>query len=393
MISVAYVVPPLRSASGWRSYCRHFLPAISRFVAPVLYVSSEDSDEAAALFPDWPHYTLPMIQDFAFANAPSIPHILAARWRAARVPLPPVDVVHSLEAYPTGLIGSWLVKRAGCSHVITGHGTYSINAAASVLDRMAYSRVLRDASMFCPISDGTMGLLRQHFPAESARLPMRVVRHGTAYCQLVPRHEAMHRRAASVPTVLSVGAIKPRKGYHVSLAAFALLKRRVPSARYWIVGRVDQPEYLKTLQRFIEQEHLEDVHFLGELSPEALRKCYQDASLFALAPQQVGFSFEGFGLVFLEAGAYGLPVVATRTGGVADAIDVGTTGLLTDPSDREGLAAAMERLLTDHELARRMGLANRERAEMFTWERSAIEMNEIYELFRRRKSAVIGSTG
>ena len=391
MISVAYLVPSLQAASGWRTHACSFLRAISRFVAPVLYVASSDADAAAALFPDWPRRVLPAIQRVAFRNVRSVPRIVAARWRVATVQVLPVDIVHSLEAYPTGLVGSWLAERAGRPHVITGHGTYAVNAHASCIDRVAYASVLRGAAAFCPVSTGTARLVREYFPAATAGLSLRAVLNGNDYFQQVPRIEALDRRSPAVPTVLSVGAIKPRKGYHVSLAAFARLKRRVPAARYWIVGRVEEPRYFETLRSFVEQEHVQDVHFLEALPEEALRQRYRDASLFLLAPQQVGLSFEGFGLVFLEAGAHGLAVVATRTGGVPDAVRDGTTGLLADPSDVEGLATALERLLTNQELAARMGRANREWSETLTWERCANQYVEVYERVLAGERDALGS--
>ena len=110
-----------------------------------------------------------------------------------------------------------------------------------------------------------------------------------------------------------------------------------------------------------------------------MRRLYQESSAFFLAPQQEGLQFEGFGLVFLEAGAYGLPVVATRTGGVPEAVQDGVTGLLADAEDSEGLARALLRLLTEPGLRRELGCANRLLAETLTWERNAAEQFQAYQ--------------
>jgi glycosyltransferase involved in cell wall biosynthesis len=74
-----------------------------------------------------------------------------------------------------------------------------------------------------------------------------------------------------------------------------------------------------------------------------------------------------------------LPVVATRSGGVPDAVVDGETGLLCEEGDVDGIAAAILRLLGDEELARRMGLANRDWAETLTWERTIEEQLKLYE--------------
>jgi phosphatidylinositol alpha-1,6-mannosyltransferase len=117
---------------------------------------------------------------------------------------------------------------------------------------------------------------------------------------------------------------------------------------------------------------------LGAVSDTELSHQYQDASVFVLTPEQEGLHFEGFGLVYLEAGAYGLPVVGTQTGGVPDAVREGITGFLVRPGDVDEIAAAALRLLDDPELARQMGRANRRWAEQLTWERNAEEQIQAY---------------
>jgi glycosyltransferase involved in cell wall biosynthesis len=195
------------------------------------------------------------------------------------------------------------------------------------------------------------------------------------------------RPLPEVPTLLSVGEVKPRKGYHLSLAAFARVQAVLPEARYWIAGRytrslsgVHTPSpYFENLQAFIAERGLRNIEFLGPVPDEELEQRYRHASLFLLTPQVVGFRFEGFGLVYLEAGAYGLPVVATASGGVPDVVIDGETGFLAPPGDSEAVAEAVLRLLRDPELNHRMGQANRQRAETLTWERTALEQAQAYE--------------
>jgi glycosyltransferase involved in cell wall biosynthesis len=120
------------------------------------------------------------------------------------------------------------------------------------------------------------------------------------------------------------------------------------------------------------------VTFLGTVSEEKLQECYRQASVFLLTPQQIGLNFEGVGLVYIEAGAYGLPVVGTRVGGVPDAIRHDLTGFVFEPDDPDGIASSIVRLLTDKKLAAAMGQANRDWAETLTWERFAREQVEVY---------------
>jgi len=86
-----------------------------------------------------------------------------------------------------------------------------------------------------------------------------------------------------------------------------------------------------------------------------------------MTPVPHGPSLEGFGLVYLEAAAHGLPTVAHRTGGVPEAVRDGVTGLLVDPADRPALAAAIARLINEPALRANLAAAARVRARERSW--------------------------
>src|SRR4029077_9750970 len=90
-----------------------------------------------------------------------------------------------------------------------------------------------------------------------------------------------------------------------------------------------------------------------------------------------GFAGEGFGLVYIEAGAYGKPVVACNVGGALDPVADGASGLLVEPNEPLALAEAIARLLLDDELARRLGAAGRARAESLAWPLVVSRMREV----------------
>jgi len=376
---VAYVLPSLNSPSGWRSHAIGFLGAICHHVEPVLLVAQADAVAAQELFPVWPIYTLPATQGAAAGSLPGLRRQLAARTALASLRLPEVDLVHSLEAYPTGLVGHWLARKLGVGHVLTAHGTYAVIWYAHLFDRLLYRQVLRRASLVCPVSSGTADLMRRYFGPALAHARVQPILNGNHFTRHVPPQVAFERQFPVVPTLLSVGDLKPRKGQALSLAAFAQARSHIPQARYFLAGGLTHSEYARRLRAFVQEHGLEgSVSFLGALSPEDLARCYQGASLFVLTPRQEGLRFEGFGLVYLEAGAYGLPVVATRSGGVPEAVKDGQTGILVEPDDVAGAAEAILRLLSDPELARRLGRQNRLWAESLTWERTAREQHQAY---------------
>jgi glycosyltransferase involved in cell wall biosynthesis len=156
--------------------------------------------------------------------------------------------------------------------------------------------------------------------------------------------------------VLSVGRLVEKKGYDVLIRAAAVLRGRGLPFTVRIAG--EGVEWAR-LQRLVHELGVgEHVVFLGPLSPRELETEYESATAFALGCRQLANGDrDGLPNVVLEAMARGLPVVSTTHGAVVEAVDDGRTGLLAPPEDPEALALALERLLTQPELAARLGSA------------------------------------
>jgi glycosyltransferase involved in cell wall biosynthesis len=171
--------------------------------------------------------------------------------------------------------------------------------------------------------------------------------------------------AATPPVVLSVARQYPRKNTATLVRAFRSVRVAHPRARLRVVG--DGPE-LPRLRELAARSGVEEaVDFLGRVEdPADLRREYRRADVFCLPSLQ-----EGFGIVFLEAMASGLPVVAGDAAAVPEVVPHGEAGLLVAPRDEAALAAALERLLDDPGLREEMGEAGRRRARDFGWDRVA----------------------
>ena len=182
--------------------------------------------------------------------------------------------------------------------------------------------------------------------------------------------------------VLTVGRLDERKGHDMVMRAVRLLTERLPQLTYVIVGNGREEQRLKDLAKDLGIN--ERIIFAGFVTDEALPDYYRLCDVFALPNretednEQMRGDYEGFGIVFLEAGACGKPVIAGKSGGSGEAVVDGVTGLLVDPKSDRKIAHAIERILTDDAFAGQLGTNGRRRTEKeFDWQYAAEIMERI----------------
>jgi len=241
------------------------------------------------------------------------------------------------------------------------------------------SETLRHARHLHAISDAILENVRADYPRETARTPADVVHLGVRDRRgIVSRtRDANDGRVR----ILFVGRLERRKGVDTLLEAVVGVLRRHPEAELVLVGRdIDDNALGTTREEAFRARHaadpglLDQVRFAGEVDEESLYRAYADADVF------VGPSlYESFGLVHAEALMMGLPVVGCGTGGMVELVDEGDTGLLIPPDDADALKGALEKLVTDASLRRRMGAAARARYEEgFSLERAVERTAEAF---------------
>jgi len=158
------------------------------------------------------------------------------------------------------------------------------------------------------------------------------------------------------PVLLTVARLIPEKGIDNVLKALSRIAPDMPDLRYVVVGA--GPD-LGRLKAQVTDSSLEgNVVFAGKVSQRELSAYYALCDIFIM-PSRPSDRFEGFGLVYAEAGAYGKPVIAGRTGGVPEVVQDGHNGILVDPMDVDGLERAIRSLLSNPGLARSMGCNGR----------------------------------
>ena len=285
---------------------------------------------------------------------------LAAEIDAALVLLDP--------ALPLGLVGSHLERPYG----IVVHGAEitvpgRLPGASTLL-----GRVLRGARHVVA-AGGYPAAEAQR--AAGCKLALTVVPPGVDVERFQPldatRWRAARERfglAADGLLVVGVSRLVPRKGFDVLIEAAARLVVAYPRLEVAIAG-VGRDR--RRLERLATQRHA-PVRFLGRVPNDDLPAVYACADVFALAcrTRWAGLEQEGFGIVFLEAAACGVPQLAGDSGGAAEAVVDGRTGVVVSrPGRPDDVAAALSRLLDDQPLRAQLGAAARARtASMFAYD-------------------------
>jgi phosphatidylinositol alpha-1,6-mannosyltransferase len=182
------------------------------------------------------------------------------------------------------------------------------------------------------------------------------------------------------PVLLSVARLVEWKGQDMVLEALPRIREAVPEVAYLIVGEgPHRASLLGSVRRLGLERH---VVFAGFVPSSELPSYYRAADVMVVPSREFagGLPIEGFGIVYVEAGACGTPTIGGLAGGTEESIEDAVTGFRVDPNDPGAIADAALRLLADRELARRFGRAGRERAvRQFDWSIQAGRIRALLE--------------
>jgi glycosyltransferase involved in cell wall biosynthesis len=170
--------------------------------------------------------------------------------------------------------------------------------------------------------------------------------------------------------VLTLARVHPRKGQLDTAKALGLLPPELRSRALYQIAGPAQEGYLPKVLEACRSAGVA-CEYLGVISPDQIRNTYAQAHLYVLSSRTLPDSVEGFGLTYLEAAACGLPAVAYDSGGAADAVVHGQTGLVVPEGDTSALSGAIARLLQHPDEREKLGQQARLRALGLTWENSA----------------------
>lgn len=288
------------------------------------------------------------------------------------------------EAHPIGavVVTKWMPegpayliarRRLRAPMILLGYGREFMPEPGRPVRGLLQRRVLGAASLCLAISDYTAD---NFVRAGVARERVRVIGAGVSPEALGGAEDAGRRLRAQRGLgdgflLLTVARLVRRKGHDLVLRAMAELGDAEPRLRYAIVGDGPERAALEDMVRGLGLG--ECVILAGAVADAELPAWYAACDAMVMPSRDIpGEPPEGFGLVYLEAGAAGKPVIGARTGGVASAIVDGETGLLVEPEDVRGLTEALRLLTSDAAGAAEMGRRGRERVVAeFTWDHVA----------------------
>jgi len=176
--------------------------------------------------------------------------------------------------------------------------------------------------------------------------------------------------------VLTVGRLVKRKGVDKVLESLPEVLKKISNLVYVIIG--DGPD-LDAIKLQVANCKLQNqVVIISDASDDERNDWYDLCDLFIMVARSEGGDFEGFGIVYLEAGLHGKPVIAGDSGGVSDAVEDNLNGLLIDPTDTAAIARAIAGLAQDESLRRQLGEQGRERTiNRFNWEKQIMKIYNI----------------
>ena len=317
----------------------------------VVYASSHDGAEA-----------FDAAQPFPVVRHPSgllVPSPAAARNTAALLREHAATAVWFGASAPLGLLAPTL-RKAGAERIVASSHGHEAGWAKLPLGRQALRRIGTHCDVVTYITQYTRARVASAFgPAATLRqlspgVDIDMFRPGIDATTVRDRHGLRGK-----PVIVCVSRLVPRKGQDALIRALPRIRSQVPGAHLLLAGRGPYEQELNALAR--RHGVHEAVTFTGGVPFAELPAYYAAGDVFAMPcrTRRGGLDVEGLGMVFLEASASGLPVVAGDSGGAPEAVIEGETGFVVDGRDEAMIAERITTLLREPDLRQRMGAAGR----------------------------------
>ncbi|ANY24028.1 MULTISPECIES: glycosyltransferase family 4 protein [Gordonia] len=272
------------------------------------------------------------------------------------------------------------MRRAGAQRIIASTHGHEVGWSMLPGARQVLGHIGRHSDVITFVSRYTRGRFASAFGARAAleHLPPGVDTERFAPDPVLRQQFRDRLDLGERPTILCLSRLVPRKGQDVLIRALPLIRRTIPDAALVIVGG---GPYAKTLRDLAADTGVAgDVVFTGSVPADELAAYHNIADVFAMPSRTRGrgLDVEGLGIVYLEASASGVPVVAGLSGGAPETIDEGVTGTAVDGTDVDAVALAILSILSDRAAAAEMGRAGRRYVvENWQWSQMAARLRQL----------------
>ena len=314
--------------------------------------------------------------------------LLFARTLRKLIRLQPPDAIFCPMWFPDGAACRWALRKAPIPYFVAAHGTEVFdnltgmkNILRTLLLQKLRRKVFQQAEKIFPVSHYTRKAVLEEASGNENKI---ITVNNGVNCEMFSKtalnsnFQAKYQPHAE-RILLTVTRLHPYKGVDRMLESLPEISRSVPGVKYLVVGvGPDLPRLQELTARLGLQAQ---VCFLGRLAFPEIVELYNLADLFVLLSREEPPDVEGFGLVFLEAAACGLPSVGGRSGGIPEAVDEGRSGWLVDPSNTHEIAATITDLLKSPEKLERASEFCLAKARQASWEQAADTiLQEMFDL-------------
>lgn len=269
------------------------------------------------------------------------------------------DIVHSQSL----LIGAWAAKKIlKTPYVIWGQGSDIYLPGRFI--RMTSKPILQNADAVLALTEDMKQKMQEIYYREISVVPNGVD---------LERFKISlgDKKECDPKTIIFVGRLHPVKGVQYLIEAMVIVHREMPDVKLVLVGDGVERSRLEELAKRLDLNGC--IQFAGQVPQERIPQIMHQADVFALSSLS-----ESFGIVNLEAMAAGLPIVATNVGGIPDIIEEGVNGYLVNIKSPDEIADRILILLQNGEIWEKISANNKEKAELFTWDKVAGIVEKIY---------------
>ena len=331
-MKVAYLTTDLARDNGWGRYSYEIIKRMpAQGIDPIVFTLPGTGTSNLSGVKVQPVLS-------SFSDGPLKPFRLIADKLKVQSTIKECALIHCL-AEPFMPL-AYLLSSDGRPFAVSLHGTYALSVLKT-LWKALYRQAYRKASAVLPVSRYTARRVEEILPFTSTKV--RIVPNGVDTDPAGISRPPSHLREQAF---LMVGHVKPRKGVLQAVEALAMVVERFPDAVLYIVGSLSNESYVRQVKERVAALGIEkNVTWLGRVAADQLNVYYNRVRGLVMPSMNVGDSFEGFGLVHLEANVWGVPAIGSLGCGNEDAVRDGYSGYLIEQGNIKALSEVMMRLI------------------------------------------------